>query len=108
MKDVPDVVGDAEAGVRTLAVRFGGKGVVAVSNALLGAAYVGAAAFFARREGGQYLVAVAHVVIGASLFRKLAATDIGSAASMRSSYMAIWKAFYLEYVILALTLLEFE
>ena len=77
-----------------------------VTTALLVSAYIIAAVFFAwLQPERQLLVAGAHVVVGVILCWKLNKTDIGSAASMRSSYMAIWKAFYLEYVILALTLL---
>lgn len=108
MKDVPDVEGDAEFGVMTLAVRCGGDGVVRICNLLLGVIYLASAAFWAspavRGRAPKWGVAVAHLAIGGLLVRKLQGTDVGSAASMRSSYMAIWKAFYLEYVLLAVTL----
>ena len=62
-QDVPDIAGDEQAGIRTLAVQMGARGVVNLSTFITGLAYTAAVGFWATR--GHPATAAAHLVLGA-------------------------------------------
>ena len=107
-KDIPDIAGDKEANIKTLAVRVGAQRVVNLC-ALIGAcAFAGAVVYWALVEG-HYACAVSHAISGWWLWRKLRGTKVQgpeAAKSMRSSYMGIWRVFFVEYLLLMLSLYE--
>lgn len=107
MKDIPDVLGDTQAGVRTLSVRLGKKRVFWLCIGLLELAYGGAVAALllgslSEIAWSRALGAIAHAVVGALIWLRAARTNLEDATSIYACYMDVWKAFYLEYLFLPL------
>merc|ERR1712060_987127 len=101
-KDLPDIVGDKKAGIRTLSVVLGQKAVFRVCVGLLAAAYAAATAVGATCCTLWWSKAVtvgSHLGLGIFLFSRSRKVDIDSADSLYSFYMFIWKLFYAEYML---------
>ena len=91
-KDVPDIAGDAQADIQTLAVQMGPRSVVNLTAVISATAYLTAAGFWA--ANGYPAAAAAHLALGFVLVRKLHGTVVdgpAAAEGIRSSYMTIWK-----------------
>lgn len=104
-KDIPDVSGDKAAGVKTLSVRLGQRRVFWICIWLLEAAYVVGAAVAIAGQGSllvRLLAATLHVVVGALIYQQATRTNLEDPNSIYDTYMDIWKAFYLEYLLLPL------
>ena len=102
-KDLPDIVGDEKAGIRTLSVVLGENFVFRACTALLMAAYATAIAvglFCTTFWWSKAVTVVCHSVLGVSLVTRSRKVDLGSSKSLYSFYMFIWKLFYLEYCLL--------
>jgi homogentisate phytyltransferase/homogentisate geranylgeranyltransferase len=95
-KDVPDIAGDAKAGVRTLPVRLGARRVLRLVYALMLLCYVVAIAASWRSASAT----LAHAALAALTVVRAAGTDPDSVGSVRSFYMHVWTCFYLEYLVL--------
>jgi len=105
-KDVPDILGDEAAGVRTLAVEVGAQRVVNITAANFAVTYAASVVYWVSK--GSLPLAVTHAVVGAVLVSKVGNTNVEgptAAADIRKSYMSIWKFFYLEYLILLLAVI---
>jgi homogentisate phytyltransferase/homogentisate geranylgeranyltransferase len=99
-KDIPDVRGDAKAGIKTLSVRWGITNIYWACIILLEFAYVCAIVFGLLR--GKVLVSVAHAVLAAVLWWRGGKTDLDDNESIHVCYMDSWKLFYIEYLLLPL------
>ena len=105
-KDVPDIKGDEENKIKTYATSLGPQRVVNLCARLVALAFSGAVVYWVVEES-HYLCAAGHALAGWWLRRKLLATEVEgehAAKSIRSSYMAIWKIFFAEYLLLILSL----
>ncbi|PSC70256.1 putative homogentisate phytyltransferase chloroplastic [Micractinium conductrix] len=103
-KDVPDVAGDSQAGVRTLSVRMGPKRVFWICIALLEAAYAGAILVGLQSEllWSRAATTAAHACLGALLMWRARRTDLSSPKEISKCYMWTWGLFYSEYLLLPL------
>ncbi|EFN55723.1 hypothetical protein CHLNCDRAFT_52381 [Chlorella variabilis] len=103
-KDIPDIAGDRQAGVRTLSVRLGPKRVFWACIAILEAAYAGAIAVGLQSElaWSRAATTVAHVALGALLLWRACRTDLSSPKDISRAYMFSWALFYVEYALLPL------
>ena len=103
-KDIPDVSGDSQAGVRTLSVRLGQARVFWLCIGLLEVAYVGAVgvALSSQFAWRRVAAAAAHVVVGLLVAWRAQQTDLTDSKSIYACYMDVWKAFYAEYLLLPL------
>lgn len=108
LKDVPDVRGDRLFGVRTFSVRAGAAAVFRAAHVLLAAAYAAAALATARLASSPALAAgcaAAHLAVGAVLVWRARSVDAEDQGAVYTHYMDVWKAFYLEYLLLPLAAL---
>lgn len=110
-KDIPDVRGDRQAGLRTLSVRYGERRVFWACVALLLALYAGGVAFGltapppppgapawlapARRA----LVAGGHAALGALLVWRAKRVDTARHGDITAFYMFVWALLYSEYLL---------
>ena len=103
-KDVPDVAGDEQAGVRTLSVRLGQKKVFWLCIILLEVAYAGAigVSLCSSVAWSRLAGSLSHFVVGVLIFWRAGKTDLSSSKSIYACYMDVWKAFYAEYLLLPL------
>lgn len=108
LKDVPDIRGDRLFRIRTFSVRLGGSLVFRAAHCMLGFMYAAAAvvtACLATGLVGKVFAGVAHVLVGAWLLWKAKDVDAEDGKAVYAHYMDVWKAFYLEYLLLPLTAL---
>ncbi len=102
-KDLPDIQGDREAGLKTLSVRLGPRRVFDACIALLAAAYAAACCIgiWGCGPGWSRLVTVGcHAALGAALLAHAKKVRVDSATSLYAFYMFIWKLFYAEYLLI--------
>jgi homogentisate phytyltransferase / homogentisate geranylgeranyltransferase len=99
-KDIPDVRGDAKAGIQTLSVRWGTTNIYWACIILLEFVYGWAIVFGMLR--GKVLASVAHAVLAAVLWWRGGKTDLDDKESIHDCYMDSWKLFYIEYLLLPL------
>ncbi|GLI60261.1 hypothetical protein VaNZ11_002350 [Volvox africanus] len=102
-KDLPDVVGDRRAGVRTLPVRLGENNVFLICVGMLTAAYAWAmAASLALPSSiaAKAVLFVGHGFMAALLLGRARAVDTRSKADLTAYYMFVWKLFYAEYLLI--------
>eukprot|EP00924_Labyrinthula_sp_SR-Ha-C_P001900 maker-scaffold_30-snap-gene-2.66-mRNA-1 protein AED:0.42 eAED:0.42 QI:126/1/0.5/1/1/1/2/0/859 len=100
-KDIPDIAGDEANGIRTFAVRFGARKMVNTVNFLLGFVYSLAALYW--QQKGSFMGSAGHILVYLWLGNVLNNTVVKgneAAKSIRKSYMSIWKAFYVEYIVI--------
>ncbi|KAI8472115.1 MAG: UbiA prenyltransferase family-domain-containing protein [Monoraphidium minutum] len=110
-KDIPDVAGDAAAGLRTLSVRLGEKRVFWACVGLLLALYGAGVAFGLtapppppgapawRGAVAKWGVAAGHAVLGGLLLRRAARVDTAQHGHITSFYMFVWALLYSEYLL---------
>lgn len=108
LKDVPDISGDAQFGIRTFSVTLGAPIIFRTCQALLSIMFVIAAAFYysvSRSLLGGILVAVTHLLVAAYLAYRGNKVDPKEASQVKDFYMFSWKTFYLEYLLLPLAMI---
>ena len=104
LKDVPDLEGDRSHHIRTFTVRLGGRAVLRMGLAALAVAYLGMAILGPLLlEGAQPVVlAGTHLLVLAVLLRAGLRADPADPDGFTRFYMLVWKAFFLEYVLVPL------
>lgn len=102
LKDVPDLAGDREYGLRTLTVRVGPQAVFNGCVALLCGMFVAAAGFFALAGSTRFAfpAAVAQIGVAITLARRARGVDAADRKQATEFYMLAWRAFYFEYLLL--------
>lgn len=103
-KDIPDMDGDGQAGVKTFTVRLGPKRVFWTCITLLELAYMSSIGYsIAYMEGVTRLVSIAlHGLMSLFLWSRAQQTDLRDPKSIYNCYMDVWKAFYAEYLFIPL------
>mmetsp|Transcript_9750 Transcript_9750/g.18367 ORF Transcript_9750/g.18367 Transcript_9750/m.18367 type:complete len:189 (-) Transcript_9750:58-624(-) len=102
-KDLPDILGDKKAGVKTLSVLLGPRLIFRACIALLLAAYAGAMGlglFFCTSWWSRGITMAAHFVLGGILLKQSGKVELERSESLTAMYMFIWKLFYIEYILL--------
>ncbi|KAL6781403.1 hypothetical protein ACKKBG_A11025 [Auxenochlorella protothecoides x Auxenochlorella symbiontica] len=104
-KDLPDMRGDAAAGVRTAPLRIGAGRVLWACVSLLVAVYAGAGAMALAGAAGparglRLAAAASQAAAAAWLVRRARQVDLASVPSLTACYMDVWKLFYLQYLII--------
>jgi homogentisate phytyltransferase/homogentisate geranylgeranyltransferase len=101
-KDLPDIKGDTQAGVRTFSVRHGAKAIYWTCIGLLLAAYAGGVAFAATSPVAwtRLPVALGHIALAGLLWSKSVKVNPDRKQALAEHYMFIWKLFYAEYLII--------
>ncbi|KXZ45694.1 hypothetical protein GPECTOR_51g679 [Gonium pectorale] len=102
-KDLPDVVGDRKAGVRTLSVRMGEGSVFRICVGLLTAAYAGAAVASLTLPAGaaaRALLFAGHAALCGALLHRARSVDTRQKSHLTDYYMFVWKLFYAEYLLI--------
>ncbi|KAK9830076.1 hypothetical protein WJX72_009619 [[Myrmecia] bisecta] len=103
-KDIPDVRGDQQAGVRTLSVRVGVKPVFWTCIALLELAYAGAigVGLTSHVWWSRIAMVASHGLMGVLLFLRAGNVDLKDSKAIYKCYMYVWKLFYAEYLLIPL------
>jgi homogentisate phytyltransferase/homogentisate geranylgeranyltransferase len=101
-KDLPDIKGDTQAGVRTFSVRHGAKAIYWTCIGLLMAAYAGGVVFAATSPvpWTRLPVALGHMAFAGLLWSKSAKVNPDRKNDLAEHYMFVWKLFYAEYLII--------
>ncbi|KAK9915128.1 hypothetical protein WJX75_005043 [Coccomyxa subellipsoidea] len=101
-KDIPDVKGDAQAGVRTLSVRAGVETVFWTCIVLMEVGYAGAigVGLMSQVMWSKAITVAAHTLMGLLLFWRAKQTDLSSSSAIYKCYMFTWKLFYAEYLLI--------
>lgn len=101
-KDIPDVKGDTQAGVKTFSVRHGVPRIFWTCIGLLLAAYAGGVGFglTSPEAWSRVPVALGHVAFAALLWTKSAKVNTSRKSELTEHYMFVWKLFYAEYLII--------
>jgi homogentisate phytyltransferase/homogentisate geranylgeranyltransferase len=101
-KDLPDIKGDTQAGVRTFSVRHGAKAIYWTCIGLLMAAYAGGVVFAATspEPWARLPVALGHMALAGLLYSKSVKVNPDRKQDLASHYMFVWKLFYAEYLII--------
>jgi len=102
-KDLPDIQGDREAGLKTMSVRLGPRRIFNACIALLATAYAAACAigcFWCGPAWSRLVTVACHAALGATLLARSRSVQVSSAQSLYAFYMLIWKLFYAEYLLI--------
>lgn len=102
-KDLPDILGDERAGLKTFSVRLGPRLIFKSCIALLSTAYacaIGVGLFCSNYWWSRAITMASHLVLGAVLIHKSKKVEMESSDSLYTFYMFIWKLFYAEYILL--------
>lgn len=103
-KDIPDLTGDREFGIRTFTVRLGPEKVFNGGRWILSAFYlvpiVASLAILPRSDG--FVLLVAHLFMVALFLLVSRSVDLTDAAAITRFYMFLWSLFYAEYILLSL------
>jgi homogentisate phytyltransferase/homogentisate geranylgeranyltransferase len=104
LKDVPDLEGDRRYRITTFTVRLGGRRVLHMGLAALAVAYLGMALLGPLLlDGAQPVVlAVTQLAALGVLLRAGLSADPADPEGFTRFYMTVWKAFFLEYVLVPL------
>lgn len=109
MKDVPDVMGDRLANVKTFSVRVGQKQVFHAMRRLLSLLFFGVGASFLRESfrapsaaivGCRLVTCIASIGAGWSVSKKAKNVNPEDSDEVYSYYMHLWKLFYISYLFL--------
>lgn len=101
MKDIPDIQGDHQHGIKTLAVRMGPKYAYRISLSILLVSY----AFFIFMGPGDWtsksyvFFTFSHIAIFCFLLFKSFQVDARNKVQIYAYYMNLWKVFYLEFFV---------
>jgi homogentisate phytyltransferase/homogentisate geranylgeranyltransferase len=103
-KDIPDLLGDRQFGIRTLSVRLGPEKVFKTGRLILTAFYlVPIIAALTLLPGVDGLVLlVTHLFIVALFWSRSFSVDPTDPPAVTRFYMFLWSLFYVEYILLAL------
>ncbi|CAE7246589.1 VTE4 [Symbiodinium pilosum] len=116
MKDVPDVLGDQKASIRSVSVRLGPARALRIAVSLLKFLLVGTATSFGLASGWAFVskapgsalargvLAVISLLFCRSLQRKERLVDAEKPKQVFDFYMFVWKIFYLCYLLLPLAM----
>ena len=103
-KDIPDLSGDRQFGVRTFTVRLGPKTVFQGGRLILTAFYlvpiIAALTLLPGLDG--LLLLVSHLFIILLFWRVSWSVDVTAPAAFTRFYMFLWLLFYAEYILLSL------
>lgn len=101
-KDIPDVKGDTQAGVKTFSVRHGVSSIYWVCIGLLMAAYAGGVLFAITSPvpWSRLPVAAGHMALAALLWDRSNKVNTSRKTELTSHYMFVWKLFYAEYLLI--------
>jgi homogentisate phytyltransferase/homogentisate geranylgeranyltransferase len=103
-KDIPDLSGDREYGIRTFTVRLGPERVFNTGRLILTAFYlvpiIAALALLPGLDG--IVLLVAHLVIVGLFWSRSLSVNVTDPAAVTRFYMFLWSLFYVEYILLAL------
>lgn len=103
-KDLPDVEGDRQYGIETLATRLGVRKIAFLGSGLLLLNYVGAVVLALKIMPGAFrtpLMVGAHALLGVGLIGATLKLDSGkyTQAAIADYYRFIWNLFYTEYAL---------
>ncbi|MFN2223867.1 MAG: homogentisate phytyltransferase [Candidatus Promineifilaceae bacterium] len=103
-KDIPDLSGDSQFGIRTFTVRLGARAVFQGGRLILTAFYMVpiVAALTLLPEAGAYLLLIPHLAIIALFWWVSRSVDVRSPRAFTRFYMFLWALFYAEYILLSL------
>lgn len=109
MKDVPDVMGDRIANIRTFSVKIGQNGVFQAMRNLLSGLFFAVGANFVRMAyaastkglaTSRVIAGVSSVIFGLSVQKEAAPVNPEDSKQVYKYYMHLWKLFYLSYLVL--------
>lgn len=103
-KDIPDILGDAEAEIGTLAVKTGARRAFAAGVVTVGAGYLAGVVVPIAVEFGAAnaeMIAGGHLITGVAFLAFSAKTDPRSHAQIKRFYRLFWVLFFLEYLLFA-------
>ena len=102
-KDLPDVKGDQESGIKTACIRVGIPKVFSIVLVLLTCMYVGsgilACSGLTTTRYRAFVVAAAHLFATVSLWREYNLVMFSAKETITRFYMFLWKLFYFEYLL---------
>jgi homogentisate phytyltransferase/homogentisate geranylgeranyltransferase len=103
-KDIPDLIGDREFGIRTFTVRLGPEKVFNGGRLILAAFYlipiIASLAILPRSDG--IVLLVAHLIMVTLFLLVSRSVDLTDTAAITRFYMFLWSLFYAEYILLSL------
>jgi homogentisate phytyltransferase/homogentisate geranylgeranyltransferase len=103
-KDIPDLSGDREFGIRTFTVRLGPEKVFNGGRLILSAFYLipifASLTILPRSDG--FVLLIAHLFIVALFLIVSRSVDLTDASAITRFYMFLWSLFYAEYILLSL------
>ena len=105
-KDIPDIKGDKQLGIRTFSVRVGPGQVMRIVQGLLLLAYGGAiaAGLAGPSAWSRWVGGVAPALMAAALVRRSQQVDVDRPKEIYDWYMFLWRLFYLEYCLVPFVL----
>ena len=100
MKDVPDIEGDRQGGIPTLARRLGAAGTLRLCRWILSVACLGfgVISLVASDALSPVIVFTTHVPVVAAIWIMGRKVDSKNAESIYKYYMSLWKLYYLEFI----------
>jgi homogentisate phytyltransferase/homogentisate geranylgeranyltransferase len=105
LKDVPDIKGDQRFRIRTFSVRLGPRRVLTIGFSLLVSAYIGMAiaGVAAISDANVPLFTGGQLAALAALTGWAARANPNDAAGFTRFYMRVWQLFFIEYAVVALS-----
>lgn len=103
-KDIPDLSGDREFGIRTFTVRLGPKRVFNSGRLILSLFYlvpiIASLAMLPQTDG--FFLLISHLIIVALFLSVSRSVDLNDTSAITRFYMFLWSLFYAEYILLSL------
>lgn len=103
-KDIPDLSGDSQFGIRTFTVRLGAKTVFQGGRLILTAFYLVPiiAALTLLPGASGWLLLIPHLAIIIFFWWVSWSVDVNSPPAFTRFYMFLWSLFYIEYILLSI------
>lgn len=101
-KDIPDIEGDAQVAIGSLAIEKGAGKAFSAGVWLLGLAYSSAAFapfFFDFQMGAGSVITIGHALLGIAFLILASKTNPLEKKEMKRFYLSFWVLFFLEYVL---------
>ncbi|MFT5595688.1 MAG: homogentisate phytyltransferase/homogentisate geranylgeranyltransferase [Flammeovirgaceae bacterium] len=101
-KDIPDIEGDAQVAIGSLAIEKGAGKAFSAGVWLLGLAYSSAALaplFFDFQMGSGSIITIGHAILGIAFLSLASKTNPLEKKQMKRFYLSFWVLFFLEYVL---------
>ena len=101
-KDIPDIEGDAEIDIGSLAIKRGAAKTFSAGVWLLGLAYSIAAfapLFFNFQIGSGSVITIGHAILGLAFLVLASKTNPLEKSQMKRFYLSFWVLFFLEYLL---------